>query len=271
MEFISPGRNTKILGILSNRSRHAYLVAQSYLTLCGLMNSSLLGSSVHRISQAIILALVAISFFRGPSWPGIEPLSLALHADYLPPETPRKPLVRSACCVLSCFSHVWLFATLWTTACQAPLSMGFSRQEYWSELPFSPSRNLPNQGIKPVSLMSPELTGKLFTKSHWEALWNHRAVYKSRLLLRTLLAAEADTHPGTPALHMAPKPHMCERWIPAPWGNVWLALTGRIGEHCRRRFSRGEDMHPDQPLNRRGHSKSLRAEDTMVTLSIKVN
>ena len=38
-------------------------------------------------------------------------------------------------CMLSCFSHVWLFATLWTVACQDTLSMGFSRQEYWSRLP----------------------------------------------------------------------------------------------------------------------------------------
>ena len=38
--------------------------------------------------------------------------------------------------VLRHFSHVQLFATLWTVACQAPLSMGFSRQEYWSGLPF---------------------------------------------------------------------------------------------------------------------------------------
>ena len=37
-------------------------------------------------------------------------------------------------CMLSCFSHVRLCATLWTTTCQAPLSMGFSRQEYWSGL-----------------------------------------------------------------------------------------------------------------------------------------
>ena len=41
-------------------------------------------------------------------------------------------------CMLSRFSHVWLFATLWTVARQAPLSMGFSRQEYWSGLPFPP-------------------------------------------------------------------------------------------------------------------------------------
>ena len=43
-------------------------------------------------------------------------------------------------CMLSCFSHVQLFATLWTIACQAPLSMGFSRQEDWSGLPRPSSR-----------------------------------------------------------------------------------------------------------------------------------
>ena len=54
------------------------------------------------------------------------------------------------CVVLSCFSCVWLFVTLWTVALQAPLSMGFSRQEYWSGLPCSPPGDLPNPGIKPV-------------------------------------------------------------------------------------------------------------------------
>ena len=39
-------------------------------------------------------------------------------------------------CVLSCFNCVWLFATLWTVPCQAPLFMGLSRQEYWSGLPY---------------------------------------------------------------------------------------------------------------------------------------
>ena len=43
-------------------------------------------------------------------------------------------------CMLSLFSHVWLCATLWTIACQAPLSTGFSRQEYWSRLPFPSPR-----------------------------------------------------------------------------------------------------------------------------------
>ena len=61
----------------------------------------------------------------------------------------------SACvCVCSCFCHVQLFATLWTTAHQAPLSMGFSRQEYWNGLPYPPPGDLPDPGTEPVSLMS---------------------------------------------------------------------------------------------------------------------
>ena len=48
-------------------------------------------------------------------------------------------------------SHVQLVPTPWTVACQAPLSMGFSRQEYWSGLPFLPSEDLPDPGIEPMS------------------------------------------------------------------------------------------------------------------------
>ena len=47
-------------------------------------------------------------------------------------------------------SRVRLFATLWTVARQAPLSMGFSRQEYWSGLPFPSPGDLPKPGIKPL-------------------------------------------------------------------------------------------------------------------------
>ena len=59
--------------------------------------------------------------------------------------------------LLSHFSHVQLFVTLWTVAHQAPLSMGFSRQEYWSVLPFPPPGDLPNSGIEPTLLVPPAL------------------------------------------------------------------------------------------------------------------
>ena len=58
-------------------------------------------------------------------------------------------------CVLSCFSCVPLCVTLWIAAFQAPLSMGFSRQEYWSALPCPPPGDLPDLGIKPGSHVSP--------------------------------------------------------------------------------------------------------------------
>ena len=57
-------------------------------------------------------------------------------------------------CVLSHFSHVQLCGTLRDAACQAPLSMGFSRQEYWNGLPCPPAGVLIDPGIEPVSLMS---------------------------------------------------------------------------------------------------------------------
>ena len=73
-------------------------------------------------------------------------------------------------CEPSRFSRVWFFATLCSVACLAPLSMGFSRQEYWSGLPCSPPGDLPNPWIKPASLTSPALAGGFFTTSTtWEA------------------------------------------------------------------------------------------------------
>ena len=63
-------------------------------------------------------------------------------------------------CVLSCFSHVWLFATLCTITYQAPLSIGFSRQEYWNGLLCPFSGNLLNPGIEPMSSV---LAGGFFT------------------------------------------------------------------------------------------------------------
>ena len=80
---------------------------QSCLTLCNPIDSSPLGSSVPGIFQARILEWVAISFSNAWKW---------------------KAKVKS-------LSHTWLLATPWTVAHQAPPSMGFSRQEYWSGLP----------------------------------------------------------------------------------------------------------------------------------------
>ena len=77
--------------------------------------------------------------------------------------------------LLSRFSCVRLCVTPWTVACQAPLSMGFSRQEYWNHLPCPISGDLPDLGIKPAFLIPPALAGRFFTISTtWEA--NRNAV-----------------------------------------------------------------------------------------------
>ena len=65
--------------------------------------------------------------------------------------------------MLSCFSRVQLFVTLQTLAHQAPLSIGFSRQEYWTGLPWPPPGNLPDTGIEPTSLVSPAFASGFFT------------------------------------------------------------------------------------------------------------
>ena len=74
-------------------------------------------------------------------------------------------MVCGLCCVLSQFSRVWLSATPWTIARQAPLSIGFSRQKYWKGLSYPSPGDLPNPGIEPESLESPALAGEFFTSS----------------------------------------------------------------------------------------------------------
>ena len=72
--------------------------------------------------------------------------------------------------VFSPFSRVWLFATPWTVAHQAPLSLGFSRQEYWTGLPCPPPWDLPDPKIEFPSLTSSALAGRFFsTSTAWEA------------------------------------------------------------------------------------------------------
>ena len=68
--------------------------------------------------------------------------------------------------MLSHFNFVQLFATPWTVGSQAPLSMGFSRQEYWSGLPCPPPGDLPDLGIEPGSPEAPELQADSLQLSH---------------------------------------------------------------------------------------------------------
>ena len=93
-------------------------------------------------------------------------------------------------CVLSPFSCVQVFVSLWTVAYQAPLPMGFSRQEYWSGLPCPPPGDHPNPGLELTSLKSYALAGRFFTtNTTWEACKSTILQQKlSSTALRLLLA-----------------------------------------------------------------------------------
>ena len=116
---------------------------------------------------------------------GIEPVSPAFAGDSLPPSHQGSPInfkpllfrvyllfckllvprlyrcLLLCCCV--CVQSCLTLCVPWTAAYQAPLSVGFFRQEYWSRLPFSTPGDLSDPGIEPVSLVSPELAGRFFT------------------------------------------------------------------------------------------------------------
>ena len=113
---------------------------------------------------------------QGATWVAFSPSDVnvpgrALAHAQLGVLTGSAPSVRGS----SHFCPVRLFGTTpWCVAHQTPLSMGFSRQAHWSGLPFPPPGDLPNPGIKPMSLTSPALADGFFTTSvTWEA---HRVV-----------------------------------------------------------------------------------------------
>ena len=79
-------------------------------------------------------------------------------------------MVLKHACVLAKSLQLFDSATPWTLACQSPLSMGFSRQEYWSGLSCPSPAVIPHPGIKHAFLKSPALVGKIFiTSATWEA------------------------------------------------------------------------------------------------------
>ena len=124
-------------------------------TLCNPMDCSPPSSSVHGILQARILEWVAISSSRGYSQPRDRTRS-CLAGGFFTTESPEKIKINytsikinMACGLVS--ESCPTFLTPWTLVCQAPLSMGFSRQQYWNGLPFPSPGNLPNPGIEPGS------------------------------------------------------------------------------------------------------------------------
>jgi len=105
-------------------------------------------------------------------------------------------------------SHVRLFVIPWMAARQAPLSMEFPRQEYWSGLPCPPPGDLPNPGIKPASLESTALAGRFLTTvplgkpNKWYALSLSLSLALSRSLSLSLALSRSHTHSHTDMLLM---------------------------------------------------------------------
>ena len=98
-------------------------------------------------------------------------------------------------CTLSGVSRVHLFATPWTAAHQAPLSMGVSKQEYWSGLPCPPAGELPDPGIEPASLSSPALAGGFFTTSAtWEpcTMESYSAIKQNEIMPFTITQTDLE-------------------------------------------------------------------------------
>ena len=143
------------------------------------MYCSLPDSNVHGIFQARVLEWVAISFSRGSSWPSDRTRVSRIAGRYLTIWVTRCKTSAVICLIpfqsLVLLSRTSLFqstllslfiqscltpVTLWTVACQPPLSMGFPRQEHWIRVPFPSPGNLPDLGIEPAF---PALAGGFFT------------------------------------------------------------------------------------------------------------
>ena len=98
--------------------------------------------------------------------------------------------------VVQLLSPIWLFSTPKAVTCQAPLSMGFPRQEYWSGLPFPPPGDLPNPGIEPTSLTSPAMIGRFITTSTTQEAspWLVEKILKNKSKISTTLQTHYSTY-----------------------------------------------------------------------------
>ena len=131
----------------------------------------------------------------------------------------HRSVSKHGACMLSCFSRVKLFSTPCTVAHQAPPSIRFSRQEYWSGLPCPPPGDLPNPGIETESLSSPALAGRFFTTSAtWEAPVMWRRHYKVHLSVRHVLTDRAALMRPSPKwlIVHTQQPRL---WRPPPYGS----------------------------------------------------
>ena len=144
-------------------------------------------------------------------------------------KTTRKILIHWQHCYILCWMETLIppnqiMTFLPSLAHQAPLSMGFSRQEYWSGLPCPPPGELPNPGIEPKSFMSPSLAGRFFT---WWATGEAPKVTLLLLLLRRFSRVRLCATPET-AAHQAPPSlgfSRQEHWSGVPFPSPKVTLS----------------------------------------------
>ena len=153
-------------------------------------------------------------------------------------------------CLPNCFRRVRLSATPWTAAHQAPLSMGFSRREYWSGLPFPSPGDLPALGIEPRSLMSLTLAGGFSTPpATREALTPYSLVYKQNICvyvcvcvwIHEIIVAVAQScltlcdpmNRSTPGLRLSPAPGVHPNSRPlSQWWNPTISSSVTFFSFC---------------------------------------
>ena len=123
----------------------------------------------------------------------------------------------SMCVIVRSLSHVWLFATLCTVACQAPLSMGFSRQEYQSGLPVPPPGDLLGPGMGPSSPVSPALQADSLPWSHQGSMSSMSCYGKNiHWTRKSVPSSVVDAHSAASSSHVGS-----------------LSQTGGTGTHFR--------------------------------------
>ena len=116
--------------------------------------------------------------------------------------------------MVKALSCVWLFATLWTIAQQAPLSMGFFKQEYWHRLPFPSPGDLPNPGLKLTSPVSPALElDSLPDEPSWKPIFHFA---KSLQSCPTVCDPIDGTHQAPPSLGFSKQEHWSGLPFPPP-------------------------------------------------------
>ena len=148
------------------------------------------------------------------------------------------------------FSHVWLLVTLWPVAFQAPLFMGFFRQECWSGLPFPPPGDLPDPGIQPQGSTSPAWQADSLPLSHlvspmtWLYLnYIFQRASRASILLYTLLYLKWITNKDAVHSTVTSAQHYVAAWMEGEFRGgrihvyIWLstfAVHLKLSQHVNR-------------------------------------